>query len=114
MKLHAPDWILFVPHAHDLALGFGLGGDLQAIGNRIAFDDQRMIPSRVERLWHAGEDFLVVVMNGRSLSMHEPVGANDFAAENMADALMTEANSEKWNLRPELLDDCVRHARFPG
>ena len=42
MKLNALDRVRFVPDAHDEAV-FGFSRDLQAIGHRFAFDDERVV-----------------------------------------------------------------------
>ena len=40
VELDTPDGIFFVADAHDLAFGFGFGGDLEGVGNGVAFDDE--------------------------------------------------------------------------
>src|SRR5437868_1325642 len=58
MELHTPDWKFFVPNAHDLAF-IGFRRDFQAVRNRIALNDERMISGGGERIRHFAEKVLV-------------------------------------------------------
>ena len=106
MKLHAPDRELFVAHAHDFTL-VSFRGDLQAIGQGMAFDHQRVIARCRERIWHALEQILSVVPDRRSFAVHDPVIDHDGCAKGVADALVPEANAERGSRPPEVADDVV-------
>src|SRR5262245_39717949 len=54
-----------------------------------------------------------VVMDHRSLAMHDATVANDLAAEHVSDALVTEAHTENRHRRREPLQHRVRDARLP-
>src|SRR3974390_842597 len=100
MKLHAPDWGLFVPYSHDLTL-LSLRGDFQAVGYAGALDDQRMVAGGGEGIGHALEQVLAVVLNERGLAVHHAVVDDHIASENMTDALVPQADAEGGDLRPE-------------
>ena len=84
MKLDTPDRQGFVAQAHDLAFG-GFGGDLEAIRQSLAFDDQGVIASRGEPLWHVFENIGARVLDGRGLAVHQTIGADDFSSEMLTD-----------------------------
>src|SRR5207302_7999923 len=77
----------------------------------IAFYDEGMITGSFERLRHAFKNACAVVRNRGSFPMHQFWGAHDFAAENFADALATEANAEQRNVWPEFTDDVATDSR---
>ena len=112
VELDAPDGVLFVADAHDFAFGFGFGGDLEGVGHGVAFDEERMIAGGVEGVGHAGEEVVAVVVDGRGFAVHEAVGADDFAAEDVAHALVAEADAEGGDVRAESFDDVVGQAGF--
>src|SRR5437879_9852100 len=60
MELDAPDRIIPMPDAHDLTFG-SLGRHFQKIRQRGALNDQRMVASRVEWIWHPQEQILPIV-----------------------------------------------------
>ena len=55
MKLDAVDGELFVAQAHDLALG-GPCGDFKAVGQGLAFDDERVIAGGLKRSGHSNKN----------------------------------------------------------
>ena len=112
MELDAPNRKLFVAHAHHLEFGSRLGGDFQFGRHRVAFDQQRMIARGSERIRHALEEVLPIVINLRGLAVHEPFCAHDFTAEHVTHALVTETHAERWNRRAERFDNVVRQSRF--
>src|SRR5436305_13746779 len=71
----------------------------------IAFYDEGMITDSFEGLRHTFKNACAPVRNRGSFPMHQFWGAHDFAAENFADALVTEANAEQRNEWPEFTDD---------
>ena len=111
MKLHAPDRELLVPHAHDFTL-LGLRGDLQAVGHAGALDDQGMVAGGGEGIGHALEQVLAVMLNERGLAVHHAVVDDDVAAEDMADALVPQADAEGGDLRSEGADDFIGQPGF--
>jgi len=81
-----------VPQPHDLAPK-SLGGDLQAIRQRLALDDEGVVPHRLEGIGQPGEDAAAVVLNLRGLPMHGPHCAHHIATEYLADGLVAQADS---------------------
>ena len=63
-------------------------------GRRIAPYYEGMITGRFERLRHVFKNARAVVRNCGRFPMHQFRGTHNFAAENFADALVTEANAE--------------------
>src|SRR5438046_380885 len=70
-----------------------------------------MITSSIERLQHAFKNARVVVRNSGSFPVHQFRGTHNLAAENFADALVTEANAEHRNVRPEFANDVATNSR---
>src|SRR5579862_9490768 len=106
MKLNAPNGKLLVLHAHDFAL-IGLGCDFQAVGQGISADDQRMIARRGEWIWHAFKKVLAVMLYRRSFAMHHPVVHHNISTENMANALVAQADAQRRNTGAERSDDFI-------
>ncbi len=48
VELNAFDFECAVTHSHDHAVG-GFGGDFEAVGQCVAFDDERVIAGRLNR-----------------------------------------------------------------
>lgn len=94
MKLDAPDRKRLVAEGHDLAF-FGVGGHFQAVGERLALDEKRVVAGGGERVFDVLEKFSTVVANRGRFSMHEFGSANDFSAEMLGDALVPEADAEE-------------------
>src|ERR1017187_2826896 len=114
VELDAPDGKLPVANAHDFAFGFGFGSDLEGVGECVALDKKRVITGGGERIGKADEKVATIVINLRCFAVHEAFGTDDFAAENMAHALMPEANTKRGDGRPKHLDDLVGEAGFAG
>src|ERR1041384_2602807 len=111
MELNAVDRELALLQAHDFAFG-GLGGDFEIRRQRFATNDQRMVTRRFERIWKAFKDSSVAMPHRRSFPMHQSRRGNNFGAENRADALMAETNTEDRHLRSEDANDFVADARI--
>src|SRR5262249_38808101 len=95
VELHAVQRKGAVPHPHDLVL-VGPGRDDEVgIAERVALDDEAVVAGRLERVGKAGKDALVIVMDQRSLAVHDAVVTHDLAAERVADALMAQADAER-------------------
>src|SRR5213593_4324493 len=96
-----------MPDSHDFEFGSRFGDDFQVGGHGVAFDEERMIPGRGEWAGQAGKKFISGMIDGRSLAVHESFGADDFAAEDVADALVAETDAERRNFAGKDFDDVV-------
>src|SRR5450759_2052155 len=102
------------PH-HQMIIGFGVDGELARHAG--AIEHQRMIARRLEWSVDAAEHAGVGVTNFGQFAMHRHRCAHDFAAEGLADCLMTETDAEDRNARRRLADEIeadaslVRRAR---
>ena len=103
--------VLLVHQSHDFPF-LGPCSDFQAIRQRFAFDDERMIARRLEGIGHIGENALPLVMDRRGLAVHEPVGTHDITAVDLPDRLMPEANAENRCARAKFLDQPAGNARL--
>src|SRR5579862_1634406 len=112
MELDAVNGKRLVSQPHYLILGRG-GGDFENIGKRLPPHDEGMVPRRLERAWQPREDARAIVEDGGCLAVHEPVRADDFAAEHIPDALVAEAYAKDRRRLPEAPDDVVADARLP-
>ncbi len=93
MKLHAVNGMFAVNEAHDFSLG-GFGRDFQALGKCVPLHDERVITRGLERRGQSGKNPGIFVKDGRGFPVHEPIGAHDFTAVDLADALMTKADAQ--------------------
>jgi hypothetical protein len=109
MELHALDRQRPVPQPHDLAVG-GPGGDLEALGQRLALDCQRVIAGGGERARQAGEHADARVLDGGGLAVHQRPGSDHPAAERVADCLVAEADAEDRHPAAEAADHLERDA----
>src|SRR2546422_10508837 len=64
-----------------------------------------MIAGGLKRIVHVEENPAPRVDHGGGLPVHQPVGANHLAAEDLADALVPQADPQDWDLTGEPLDD---------
>lgn len=62
MELHTVHGILLVGEAHDFAF-FGPGGDLKAIGQSFAFDDQRVIARGLKGIAQSTKNTGAIMVN---------------------------------------------------
>ena len=95
MELNAPNGEVFVSDSHDFPF-VRMSGDGKAIGQRRGFHDKRMIAGRDERGGKILEQVRPIVPDGGSLAMHQFGRADDFPPEGLPNALVPEANPEKW------------------
>src|SRR5438067_1118284 len=109
MELHPFDRKLAMAQSHDRAV-LGLGGDLENFGKRFPLDNERVIARRLERIGNSGEHTSADVANRGRLTVHDARRSDDLAAEDMADALMAEANAEDRNAAGEVSDRLVADA----
>src|SRR5262249_20532744 len=82
-----------VANPHDLVL-VGPGDQVELGAERAGLNDQAVIPRGLERVAQAPIDPLLIVVDHRGLAVHDPVGPDNFAAEDMADALVAQADSQ--------------------
>ena len=113
VELDAVDGQVAVGEAHYFAFG-GFGGDFEAGGEGFSFDDEGVVAGGFEGAGEAGEDILAGVEDGRGFAVHEARGADDFAAEDLADALVAETDAEDWNFSAEFADGVATDAGFGG
>src|SRR4051794_26061126 len=71
-----------------------------------------MVPRRFEWIWQASEHPVPVVLDRRGLAVHQPIRANHIAAENMADALVAEADTQQRRRWAEAPDHVIGNTRF--
>src|SRR5437773_4909059 len=64
-----------------------------------------MITGGFERLCNVFKNACTMVRNRRCFPVHQLRGTHNFAAENFANALVTEANAEQRNVRSEFTND---------
>ena len=109
VELHALDGQRLVADAHDFAV-VGPRGDVEAVGQRLALDGQRMVTGAGQRVGQALEDADILVVHRRNLTVHQLLGMHDPAAEGLADRLVAEADAEQRNLAGEFADRRPRNA----
>lgn len=112
MELDAVDRELAVLQSHHFAFG-SFCCYLKARRQRIATHDQRMVTRRFERIWEALKDPSALMPHRRSFSMHQSPRRKDLAAENRANALMAETNSEDWRFSSEHANNFIADAGIP-
>src|ERR1043165_1721685 len=109
MELHPLDRQAAMAQPHDLAV-LGFGGDGEALRQRCALDDQRVITRSHETNRYFFEDPFSVVTDARRLAVHDPAGADHLSAERLADRLVAEADAE--NRRTDRGDGFQADARL--
>ena len=90
MELHALDWPLAVPEAHDEAVG-GVRRGLQALWQAPSLKDQAVIAACRHGLGEPAEEALAVVVDRCLMPVHR-LSAHDAPTEVDADGLMAEAD----------------------
>ena len=111
MELDTPYGKLFVFNPHDLAF-VGLSGYFEAVREAVAANNEGMVSSRGKWVGHALEQVLAVVLNRGGFSVHHAVIHDHIRAEDMTDALMSEADAQRWDLGAECADNFVGQTRF--
>lgn len=96
MELNTMNGELLVHEAHDGAI-LSFRGDLQAVGQGVAFDDEGVVAGGYDRARKAGEDTFTSMENRGCLAMHEVFCADDFSSKNLTDRLVAEADSKDRN-----------------
>ena len=113
MELDTVDGQFAVGEAHDFAFG-GFGGDFEAGREGLALDDEGMVARGFEGAGETGEDVLTRMQDGRGFAVHEAWSTYDFAAVNLAYALVAEANAENGDFSAEFADGVATYAGFGG
>src|SRR5215813_12967386 len=93
VELHAMERPLMMLDAHHEPV-IALRRDGEAVRQRIAPDDERMVARRLKRARQAGEDAGAGMPDGCHLAMHWHWRSHHLAAEDLADRLMAEADAE--------------------
>src|SRR5690606_4410615 len=105
VKLYTLDLQLAVSHAHDLVeftiRSFGPRGYFQAVRRAFCFDRQGMVAGGFAGILESAEHSGVAVVNHGGLAVHDGSRPNDFSAEGLADALVTQADPQYGNLASE-------------
>jgi hypothetical protein len=92
-----------VAQAHDLAV-FGLGANLEAGGQRLALDYQRVITGCDEIIRHVRKNSPLVMPDARDLAVHDLLRPHHLAAERLPDGLMSKTHAEDRDAPGEALD----------
>ena len=82
-----------VAQTHDFLLG-SPRGDFEAVGQSLAFDDERVVAGGFKGLGHAVKDAGAVMVDGGGFAMHEAIRTDDVSAIDLADALVAETDAE--------------------
>ena len=98
-----------VSKSHDLAV-LAFGGDLEAVGKRLALDGKGMVAHGDEPLVESGEEAASVMPQAARLAVHEPFCADDPRTEGLGDRLVAQAYPDERHLPRERLDGLQRHA----
>lgn len=94
MELDALDRQRFVPHAHDLAVIERSRRDDEALRQRFALHHERMVAHALERVRHALEHTLAVMLDGRSLAVHDAFGLSNDATGHVRGCLVPQTDAE--------------------
>src|SRR5204863_5469772 len=100
VELLAGHRMAHVLDGHELPVIRGRG-DAEVGGQTRAGDDERVVARRQEGGWESREQATAVVLDPRRLTVHRSPGADDAGAVRRADALMTQADAQDRDRRPE-------------
>jgi len=100
MKLPRPRSAVACAAHHDFAL-IALGGDFEAIGHRVALDDERMITRGDKRIAMPTKRVLPLLLNRRGSCVHHAVIAHT-SGQTHADALVAETDAEHGHFLPNV------------
>ena len=113
MELQPDHGMARVRDRHDLAV-LGGRGDSQFLGQSLARDHERVIPSRPERIGQPSEDAAAVVPDLGSFAVHRPRRPHDRGAVRRCNALVPETHTEDRRRGPKPPDHLSRDPRFGG
>ena len=97
MELDAPNREINVLESHDLPF-FGFRCNFKAIRNRRRVNDKGVVTRCHEWIWQPFEQVFAVMLHGRGFAVHHPIIDFDRRVKRMSYALVSEANSENWNV----------------
>ena len=101
-------------HGVPIAVFGGAGGDGQFAGERALGHDERVIAGAGERGGQIVEDALAVVIDGAGFAVHEMGGADDLAAEGLADGLVAETDAEDGHFSGHVANERDENAGLAG
>src|SRR5215471_2121716 len=115
MKLNSLNVVLAMPQAHDhprtIAIMAG-GRDFKLCGQRVFFDNQRVVTRSSHRRGDTGKDGSSIVLDLTGFAVHQVRGSDHVTAKGRTNCLMPEADTKNWNLSCELLDHVDTDTRF--
>ena len=100
-------------HGHNFVFR-GVGGDFQAVGQGISFQQQGVVTGCGKGVIQAFEEAGALMVYGRSFSVHKAIREDYFAAEMLAYALVAEADAEERHLARESGDNFEAVAGLTG
>src|SRR5262245_33268169 len=109
MKLHAIERPHAMAHRHYLAHVRPRGDFEIRMRKALAFDDEAVISRGSKRIRHSAKQRIVIMKHRRRLAVHHLGRPYNLAAKHLANALMSEAYAEDWNLSRESLHQLHRH-----
>src|SRR5687768_16076812 len=102
-----------VADAHDFAFVGPCSNREIGVVKGVAANYQTVVACRLERIGQALKNALAVVVNERSLAVHDAVVAHDFAAEDITDALMAETYTQERSVGGKAPNHFVGDSRLP-
>ncbi len=111
MKLDSMDGKGFVPEPHDFVFG-RTRTDFETVWERFETDDEGVVAGCIERVWKILKNSFSIVEDGRGFPVHQSSGTDDFAAENVAHALVAEADAKHRKAWTKGSDDVIGDASF--
>src|SRR5687768_10620265 len=108
VELHALHRQAAVAQPHDLAV-LGFGADLEARGQSLALDDQRVVTGGHKTILQLGENPPAIMLDARNLAVHHLLRAHHLAAERLSDRLVAKAYTEDRYPAGQPLDGGERH-----
>ena len=106
MKLHPFHRVIAVAQPHHQTV-IGLRGNGQDVGHRRSLHNERVVSGGFDGVGESGENPFSGVVDNRRLAVHYLRCSNHPAAENLPEALQSEAHTEQGPHTAELLDDGV-------
>ena len=113
VELDAFDGVTGMANPHNLQVIHGLRCYFKTGGEGTLFGNEGMVTRCSQRILHTPKEGFAVVLDHTSLAMHEHLGSHDSAAEYMDDALTAHADSERRNLRTQMLKDQGTGSKIP-
>src|SRR5450759_243608 len=113
VELHALNAQGLVAESHDKPIR-GPARHLQAAGNAVGSDHERVVTSRLQRAVDPTEHGPAVVVHARRRAVHRPRTSRDPRAHDIADDLVAQADTQDGNLAGELPDRVAGYPRVLG